>query len=226
MKLTSLMPNAISPIDSSESLAHSADAFRQLARLRLRREPPDAAMSGQSDGDLNPDAALFPALDLRPAAVLVGIVARAELTVLLTERTQHLADHAGQIAFPGGRIEASDSGPLAAALREAKEEIGLASGRVEPLGYLDPYRTGTGFVITPVVALVDPAFELAPDPAEVADVFETPLSFLMNIDNHRIDSRVWRGAERRFYAMPYEQRYIWGATAGILKALHRRLYEA
>lgn len=212
--------------DSRRLTGLTADAFRAVARARLAPQPIHPAISGPSDFDLNPGAELSPGVALRAAAVLVGVVARSPLTVLLTERTAHLSDHAGQIAFPGGRIEESDSGPLAAALREANEEIGLDPGYVEPLGYLAPYRTGTGFMITPVVALLSPGFELTPDPAEVADTFEAPLSFLMDTSNHRIESRVWRGAERRFYAMPYEQRYIWGATAGILKSLHRSLFEA
>jgi 8-oxo-dGTP pyrophosphatase MutT (NUDIX family) len=181
-----------------------------------------------SDFDLNPDAESgTPDAPLTPAAVLVPIVTGGEaLSVLLTERTAHLAQHAGQIAFPGGKIESTDQGPLAAALREAYEEIGLDSRYVAPLGYIEPYRTGTGFLVTPVIAAVKPGFTLVPDAAEVADVFEVPFDFLMNTGNHRIDTRFWRGAGRRFYAMPYENRYIWGATAGIIRTLHRRLFTA
>lgn len=183
-----------------------------------------------SDYDLNPDIApdrgSTRIADLKPAAVLVPIIARPEKTLLLTERTAHLAAHAGQIAFPGGKIETHDSGPLAAALREANEEIGLDTRFISPLGYLEPYRTGTGYLITPLVALVEPGFTLDPDPSEVAAVFEVPLPFLMDANNHRIDSRNWLGAERRFYAMPFEQHYIWGATAGIIRTLYRRLTTA
>ena len=117
-------------------------------------------------------------------------------------------------------------GPLAAALREAHEEIGLESRYVAPLGYIEPYRTGTGFLVTPVIAAIKPGFTLAPDAAEVADVFEVPFDFLMDTANHRIDTLFWRGADRRFYAMPYGNRYIWGATAGIIRTLHRRLFSA
>jgi 8-oxo-dGTP pyrophosphatase MutT (NUDIX family) len=151
------------------------------------------------------------------------VVTSGDLRVLLTERTPHLAAHAGQIAFPGGKIEPDDRGPLGAALREAEEEIGLAPRFVEPLGFLEPYQTGTGYLVTPVVAAVKPGYALKADPHEVALIFDVPLSFLLDESNHRIDSRFWRGAERRFYAMPYEGRYIWGATAGIIRTLHRRL---
>ncbi len=181
-----------------------------------------------SDFDLNPDAENEPpGMPLMAAAVLVPLITGSEtLSVLLTERTAHLAQHAGQIAFPGGKIEAADQGPLAAALREAREEIGLDSHFIEPLGYLEPYRTGTGFLVTPVIAAIKPGFSLAPDASEVADVFEVPFDFLMDTRNHRVDSRFWRGADRRFYAMPYKERYIWGATAGIIRTLHRRLFTA
>jgi 8-oxo-dGTP pyrophosphatase MutT (NUDIX family) len=181
-----------------------------------------------SDFDLNPDADNgAPGSPLTPAAVLVPILTGgATLRVLLTERTAHLAQHAGQIAFPGGKIENTDKGPLAAAMREAHEEIGLESSFISPLGYIEPYRTGTGFLVTPVIAAIKPGYTLAPDAAEVADVFEVPFDFLMNPGNHRIDTRFWRGAGRRFYAMPFENRYIWGATAGIIRTLHRRLFTA
>jgi 8-oxo-dGTP pyrophosphatase MutT (NUDIX family) len=201
-------------------------AFEHLARSRLLATPPLLnAPQSPGDDDLNPEIARF-ASELRHAAVLVPVVARTPLSLLLTERTGHLQAHAGQIAFPGGKIESHDAGPLAAAMREAREEVALDQAFVEPLGFLPPYRTSTGFIITPVVALVRPGFKLTADPAEVADVFEVPFDFLMNEDNHRIDSRIWRGVERRFYAMPYGERYIWGATAGIIRALHRRLFSA
>jgi 8-oxo-dGTP pyrophosphatase MutT (NUDIX family) len=123
-------------------------------------------------------------------------------------------------------VDPEDSGPLACALREAREEIGLLPAYVEPLGYLDSYRTGTGFQVVPVVALVRPGFTLTLDPVEVAEAFEVPLRFVMDPANHQRDSREWRGGRRRFfYAMPYEQRYIWGATAGMLKNMHQRLFE-
>jgi 8-oxo-dGTP pyrophosphatase MutT (NUDIX family) len=148
------------------------------------------------------------------------------LTVLLTQRTEGLPRHAGQIAFPGGRMEPTDRDPTATALREANEEIGLDPSFVEPLGYLDPYRTGTGFRIFPVVGIVREGFALQLDAREVAEAFEVPLAFLMDETNHRTEVRTWRGAERRFYAMPFEQRYIWGATAGIMKNMHKRLFSA
>ena len=203
-----------------------AGAFAALARSRLYDEPRalSEAIRSPSDYDLNPDAEPAALQTLTPAAVLVPVLARTPLTVLLTERTGHLKAHAGQIAFPGGRIETRDASPLAAALREAYEEVGLPPEAVSPLGYLDPYRTGTGYTITPVVALVQPDFAVKPDANEVADVFEVPLSFLMDPAKHRIDCRFWRGADRRFYALQFEQRYIWGATAGIITTLHRRLY--
>jgi 8-oxo-dGTP pyrophosphatase MutT (NUDIX family) len=213
----------------------SEAGFRALAGRALHKTPPidapgaeSGAAQGPSDFDLNPE--LFPELarnsPQRPAAVLVPIVARASLSVLLTQRTDSLPSHAGQIAFPGGKMEAQDHDPTATALREAQEEIGLDPRFVEPLGYLDTYRTGTGYCIFPVVALVREGFALALDAREVADTFEVPLAFLMDEANHATHTRAWRGAERRFYAMPFEQRYIWGATAGIMKNMHQRLFTA
>jgi len=161
---------------------------------------------------------------LRPAAVLVPVVARAgALRVILTVRSANLKSHAGQIAFPGGKIDAGDDGPFAAALREAGEEIGLASCAVEPIGYLERYRTGTGYAITPCVALISPNAQLVAEPNEVDDIFEVPLGFLMDSANHRRHTSVWQGKQRSYYAMAYGERFIWGATAGILKTMHERL---
>ncbi|MGA9396388.1 MAG: CoA pyrophosphatase [Azonexus sp.] len=163
-------------------------------------------------------------LPLTPAAVLFPIVLRDDgQTVLLTQRTAHLRDHAGQIAFPGGRVEAADASPLHTALRETEEEIGLPRTQIDILGYLPEYRTGTGFRVTPVVALVRPPFELILDPFEVAEAFEIPLSFLLNPANHQRHALHYRGALRHFFAMPYGDYFIWGATAGMIRALSERL---
>jgi 8-oxo-dGTP pyrophosphatase MutT (NUDIX family) len=162
--------------------------------------------------------------DLTPAAVLFPIVLRdQEQTVMLTQRTAHLRDHAGQISFPGGRVEAEDTSPVDTALRETEEEVGLSRDRVEVLGFLPEYRTGTGFRVTPVVALVRPPFELNPDPFEVAEVFEVPLGFLLNPQNHKDHTLHHRGALRHYYAMPYGDYFIWGATAGMIRSLTARL---
>ena len=159
------------------------------------------------------------------AAVLVPIVAHEpEATVLLTLRTAHLSAHSGQIAFPGGKVEPGDATPVETALREASEEIGLSRELVTPLSLLDLHNTGTGFRIIPVLALVDPSFTPKPDPDEVADVFEVPLSFLMEEENHMRHLREWSDRRILFYAMEYEQRFIWGATAAMLRNLYERLY--
>jgi 8-oxo-dGTP pyrophosphatase MutT (NUDIX family) len=157
----------------------------------------------------------------RPAAVLVPLVNHASgVTVLLTQRTEDMPSHAGQVAFPGGRREKSDIDATDTALREAHEEVGLERRYVDVVGAVDLYRTGTGYEITPVVGIVTPGFTTLADPREVADVFEVPLDHFLDEKNHRIDSRkVGEGRERRFYAMPYGKRYIWGATAGMLKNL-------
>lgn len=175
-------------------------------------------------------------LDRPPAsaAVLVPLVARAAgLAVLLTQRTAHLPTHAGQIAFPGGKVDASDASVQAAALREAHEEVGLEPVHVEVIGELPIYTTGTGFHITPVVALVHPPFALQPNPGEVDAVFEVPLAFLMNPAHHRRHAFDWQGRQRQWFSMPYEEpmgtgegsveRFIWGATAGMLRNLYRFL---
>lgn len=162
--------------------------------------------------------------ELTPASVLFPIVLRQNgPSVLLTQRTAHLRDHPGQISFPGGRFEPQDASPAETALREAREEIGLSSSHVEILGYLPEYRTGTGFRVTPVVAAVKPPFDLHPDPGEVAEIFEVPFSFLMDEANHQQHAQHYRGKLRHYYAMPYGEYFIWGATAGIIVTLSRAL---
>ncbi len=162
-----------------------------------------------------------------PAAVLIPVVMRAEPTVLLTQRTAHLPTHAGQVAFPGGKIDADDADAVAAALREAQEEVGLWPDTVEVLGALPEYVTGTAFVVTPVVALVDPGHTLQPNPHEVAEAFEVPLAFLMNPAHHRRHEMLWEGRMRQWFSMPYHdggsERFIWGATAGMVRNLYRLL---
>ena len=158
------------------------------------------------------------------AAVLVPLLQREEgLSVLLTQRTNHLRDHAGQISFPGGRMDPEDSGPNDTALRESEEEIGLDRNRVEVIGHMPQYLTVSGYSVTPVVGLVQAQAEYVLDEFEVADVFEVPLEFLMDPANHQV--RMWQSEQgsRRFYAMPYENRFIWGATAGMLRNLYHLL---
>ncbi|MEJ1160794.1 CoA pyrophosphatase [Prosthecomicrobium sp. N25] len=203
------------------------ERFRALAAPQLTHDVDEVyARPFNGDHELNPDypvAADRPRL--RDAAVLVPVVARRpEASVIMTRRTEHLPNHAGQIAFPGGKIDEGDLTPAEAALREAEEEIGLERAHVEVLGYSAPYHTGSGFRILPVLALVEPGFRLAPNPEEVAEVFEVPLGFLMNPENHRVGSRVAPLGRRFFYEMPYGDRYIWGVTAGIVRRIFERVY--
>ena len=161
------------------------------------------------------------------ASVLLPIVMREQPTVLLTERTLHLADHSGQIAFPGGKADMIDADATATALREAQEEVGLTPVFVQVLGTLPHYTTGSAFIITPVVALVQPGFRLSLNRAEVAAVFEVPLEFLMNPAHHQRHVFEWQGMRREWFSMPYRdalrQRFIWGATAGMLRNFYRLL---
>jgi len=176
----------------------------------------------RGDHDLNPG--FRPDPPLRPAAVLVGLVERDDgLTVLLTRRTDHLQHHPGQVSFPGGHIERHDPNAVAAALRETEEEIGLPATHIKVIGRLDTYVTRTGFEVTPVVAMIEPPFDLSPDPHEVAEVFEVPLAFLMDPINHQRHERELEGIKRFFYAMPYGDHFIWGATAGMIFDLYQIL---
>lgn len=207
---------------------------RPLAREelieRLSRQPPgrrgfggtgdpieaaEIRQATQGD-DVNPGETR-PSAALRPAAVLVPLIEhRHEMTVLLTQRTAHLSAHAGQIAFPGGRIEAADEDEIAAALRETEEEVGLPRHYVDIVGRLDTYVTGTGFEITPIVGIVRPPYPLTIDPFEVAEAFEVPLSYILDRRNHNRTERESAGRTRVFFVLPYEGRNIWGATAGML----------
>jgi 8-oxo-dGTP pyrophosphatase MutT (NUDIX family) len=161
------------------------------------------------------------------ASVLLGIVTREEPTLLLTQRTAHLSTHSGQIAFPGGKVDPEDTDAAATALREAQEEVGLDPRHVEVLGALSEYVTGTAFIVTPIVALVDPLHVLVPNPCEVAAAFEVPLSYLMNPQHHHRHALEAEGVRREWFSMPYqdgaEQRFIWGATAGMLRNFYRFL---
>ena len=204
---------------------------RAGARLTLDVPPAltDPTAQGIRRGDLDLDPVLWERAGVsatRPASVLVPVIDRSEPTILLTQRTAELASHAGQVAFPGGKIDPSDESPVAAALREAREEVGLAPALVEPIGYLDLYLTFSGFRILPTVARVKPDFALTLNPSEVTEAFEVPLEFLMNPANHQRKTRDWKGIEREYYAMPFENHYIWGITAGILRNLYERVYGA
>ena len=196
--------------------------FRTRAKSKLLAEP-DLGWN-RSDDDMNDRARMIPdGVVTKPAAVLVPIILRSEPMVLLTQRHADLSSHPGQIAFPGGRLDKGETA-LQAALREAQEETGLAPEFVTPIGYLEGYLTITQYIVTPVVALVREGFALQAQPDEVDDIFEVPLSFLMDAQNRQTQSREWKGMTRHFYVYPHGDRYIWGATAGMIKNLHDRLY--
>jgi 8-oxo-dGTP pyrophosphatase MutT (NUDIX family) len=207
----------------------TAHDFFHRARARLTLAVPDALHDHAAEarrGDLDLEPSLWERAGVqatRPAAVLIPVIDRPEPTVLLTQRTE-LPSHPGQIAFPGGKIDPHDVTPADAAMREAQEEIGLPRELIEPIGYLDLYLTFSGFRILPTVARVGPGYKLVLSEAEVADAFEVPLAFLMDAQNHALHSRDWKGVTRRYYAMPFGERYIWGVTAGILRNLYERLY--
>jgi len=192
--------------------------MRQLIAQRLASLPPLEDLLTADDLEKQAEASRQP---LKPAAVLLLVVNHAEPAVVFTQRTAHLADHAGQIAFPGGRCETEDCDPETTALREAQEEIGLEPGRVQVLGRLPEYRTSTGYAVTPVVGWAEPPLAFTPDPHEVAQVFEVPLAFLLDTRNHRYESAFYRGRMRHYWAMPYGEHFIWGATAGMLITFQR-----
>lgn len=204
---------------------YSAADFRHRA-LNQIGAPLEHAWRDHGDHVLNPETLLeVEGLRLKDAAVLVPVVDDPDgAKVILTQRTAKLRKHSGQVAFPGGGIDESDVSPEEAALREAREEIGLAPDFVETVGRLPQYLSGTGFRIIPVLSVVQRGFVIKPNPDEVDAVFEVPLSFLMNPNNHQRDSRLWQGIVRHFYVMPYGERYIWGITAGIIRTLYERLY--
>lgn len=198
------------------------------AATHLALEPPgpgEPTSNPRGDHDLDATPDFIPAAPHRHAAVLVPVIPRANgLHILFTLRAAHLRDHSGQIAFPGGKIDPDDATPIQAALREAHEEIGLEADAIRTLGYLDPYLSASGFLVTPVLGLVAPEAPLHLNAAEVAATFEVPLTYLLDRRFRQIESRVWQGRNRRYYVIAYGPHRIWGVTAGIVNNLHERLF--
>lgn len=225
------MSSSSLPFDPRQVPVVAAEGDRSLRPAPSERLTPQGLRSLFADPPAwSPELRREPAFVSRtpaPAAVLLPLVMREELTLLLTQRTAHLNTHSGQIALPGGKVDESDADATAAALRETHEEIGLSPQRVEVIGTLPEYVTGTAYIVTPVVGLVQPGFELQPNPSEVDDVFEVPLSFLMDPAHHRRHRLQFEGRMREWYSMPYaegsRERFIWGATAGMLRNFYRLL---
>jgi 8-oxo-dGTP pyrophosphatase MutT (NUDIX family) len=206
------------PRESPAALARriGAESVEPLRARLLAEPPPLPLIPTRGDYDLNPDMRPAVPVELAPAAVLLPIVRRSEPTVLFTRRTAHLARHAGQVSFPGGRVQENDLSLIETALRETAEETGIEAGFVSVAGFLEPHETGTGFVILPVVALLSEGFALVPNPEEVAEIFEVPLGFLLDPANRERRSGEWQGRRREYYAFNYGSHHIWGATAAIL----------
>ena len=197
--------------------------MRDLIVQRLANLPPLTELFTADDLEKQSEASRQP---LKPAAVLLLVVNHPQPSVVFTQRTAHLTDHAGQIALPGGRCDEADCTPENTALREAEEEVGISADRVQVLGRLPEYHTSTGFSVTPVVGWAEPPLAYRPDPREVADVFEVPLQFLLDVRNHRYESAFYKGRMRHYWAMPYGERFIWGATAGMLVTFQRLMVRA
>jgi 8-oxo-dGTP pyrophosphatase MutT (NUDIX family) len=220
-KLPNFDPRMVPVLEQRHRLPAVTPAQMQPAALRQRFSSPP---------DWTPEILGEPRFTQRgmvQASVLIAIIEREQPTVLLTQRTSHLSNHSGQIAFPGGKVDDTDADAVMAALREAHEEVGLSAEFIQVLGSLPIYTTGSAFIVTPVVALVKPGFTLTPNTGEVADVFEVPLDFLMNPAHHRRHSFTAEGLERQWFSMPYQdaqtERFIWGATAGMLRNFYRFL---
>lgn len=217
------MNDATTPSTTGTTTPATTGAI-QRSRMERALRPLDDLPRGDELGDFDLNGPLPRAGPRRPAAVLVPLVEReGGHTVLLTRRADHLHDHPGQVCFPGGRLDGTDRGPIDAALRETAEEIGLGRESIELAGLLDGYETVTGYGVTPVVAFVRPGFTLTLDAFEVAEAFEVPLAFFLDEASRRIHSRVRDGRRRYYYAFEYGERYVWGATAGMLVNLQRRM---
>ncbi len=201
----------------------ASDGLATLKERLIAEQPVLPLVPQRSDFDLNPHTERPGERQLMPAAVLLPIVRRQTPTVLFTRRTEHLARHAGQVSFPGGRVHPGDVSLVETALRETHEETGIREHFVSVAGFLETYETGTGFAILPVIGVLGLGFEIVPNPQEVAEVFEVPLAFLLDPANCTQRSGEWRGQPRHFYAFTYERHYIWGATAAILVNLRERL---
>lgn len=202
----------------------SAEDFRMRALAQSPGEAPGQVYGDHRFNPGHPRLALE-TMQLRPAAVLIPVVDHGdEATVLLTKRSETLRNHTGQVAFPGGRVDATDPTPEYTALRETQEEIGLPDKFIDVVGRMPDYVSGSGYLISPVLSVVKPGFHLDLNPQEVDTAFEVPLRFLMDPVNHRRDSRMWNDLEWYFYEMPYDGQRIWGVTAGIIRTLYERLY--